>query len=274
QILQWLSKITTQEQPQRVANSSPVNNAQVNKDHKVKSKNIIAFNDCGFTRSHLKRVEQSKLNCENLYLFDFIRKKDVSKTYFYHTLNLKTLATSNFSKRQQSVRSMKMKKEDIARGLGIGQKSDSGTNVGNKVLPITDSSANNSEQCPKLDKKEKTKTISRMKELLRWAAAAKAEKGGKYIGRKVLLFKNKTANLKAVPDNEQLNDESPKISFRWEVESCSTTSSSVYSAISAVKHERVRSADSINATSPSHVRDQWVARSGNWITTDSECKLG
>ncbi|KAL3647655.1 hypothetical protein CASFOL_008623 [Castilleja foliolosa] len=250
-ILQWLSKITAQEQPQRVAISNPVNNKQVDK----------AFIGCGFRRSHLiKRVEQSKLNCDNLYRFNFIRKKDVSKTYFYHTLNLKTTLTS-FNERSMKM----MKKEDIARGLGISQKPDSG----NKVLPITDSSTNNNEQCSKIDKKEKTKgdkmkTISRLKELIRWAAAAKAEKGGKYIGRKVLLFKSRTA-LKGVSDNGEINiDESPKISFRWEVESCSS------SVFSAAKHERILSADSINST-PLHVSDdQWVARSGNWITTDSE----
>ncbi|KAL3645076.1 hypothetical protein CASFOL_010256 [Castilleja foliolosa] len=258
QILQWLSKITALEQSQRVAKFSPVNKKQVDKDHKSKSKNIVVFNDCGFRRSHLKRVEESKLNCENLYLFKFIPKKDVSKTYFYHTLNLMTI--TSFKKGQKSVHTMKMKKKEdnVARGLGIGQKSDSG-----KVLPITDSSANyNDAQCPKIDKKEKTKTISRLKELLRWTAAAKAEKGGKYIGRKVLLFKKRTA-LKAV----SINDESPKISFR-----CSTTSSSsVYSAISAAKDERKLSIDrySINS-SPLHVRDKWVARSGNWITTDPE----
>ncbi|KAL6505309.1 hypothetical protein OROGR_025126 [Orobanche gracilis] len=159
------------------------------------------------------------------------------------------------------------------------EKTDSGTinNVGNKVLPITDtsqsssssSSANNNEQCrPNLDKNEKTKgdrtrPISRLKELLKRAVAAKAEKGGKFIGRKVLLFKNRAA-LKAAPDNmNQLNDsESPKISFRWEVETCSTTSS-VYSAISALafslKQGQISNPDSIHSSAP-----------GNWITTDSE----
>ncbi|PIN08404.1 hypothetical protein CDL12_01619 [Handroanthus impetiginosus] len=169
---------------------------------------------------------------------------------------------------------MKMKKEDIARGLGITQKADSTTYVGNKVLPITDtartSSSNNNDQCPNADKKEKTKgdktkTISRMKELLKWAAAAKADKGGKYLGRKVLHFRNRAA-LKAVQDDDQLTNDSPKISFRWDVESCSTTSS-VHSVISSsLKHEQIRNQDSMNST-PLH-----VARTGNWITTDSECR--
>ncbi|CAA0823892.1 Unknown protein [Striga hermonthica] len=256
QIIEWLSKITTQE-PSRVANS---------KDQKeVKSKDIVPFDDCGFKQRCSKRVEQSGLNCEDFHLFDFIRKN----SYFYHTLNLKSI--KGCRKRPHSANSMKMKKEE----LGLAQKTDS--NVGNKVLPITDTShSSNDEQCPNPDKKEKSKgdrmkTIFRMKELLKWAAAAKTEKGGKYIGRKVLLFKNRAA-LKALPHNDQLNDESPKISFRWEVESCSTTSS-VYSAISQVasslKHDRAVKPESISST-PLHVRDQSVARPGNWITTDSD----
>ncbi|GER25009.1 jasmonate-zim-domain protein 1 [Striga asiatica] len=256
QIIEWLSKITTQE-PSRVANSKD--------QKKVKSKDIVACDECGFNQTLPKRVEQSGLNCEDFHLFNFTRKN----SYLYHTLNLKSFISCR--KRPHSANSMKMKEE-----LGIAQKSDS--NVGNKVLPITDTShSSNDEQCPNPDKKEKSKgdkmkTLFRMKELLKWAAAAKAEKGGKYIGRKVLLFKNRAA-LKGVPDNDQLNDESPKISFRWEVESRSTTSS-VYSAISQVasslKHDRTLvKAESISST-PLHVRDLSVARPGNWITTDSD----
>lgn len=90
---------------------------------------------------------------------------------------------------------MKMKKEDIARGLENGNKADS-ANVGSKVLPVSDSTLStstntNHDHCGASEKKErvkvdKSKTLSRMKELIRWAAAAKsAEKGSKYINRKV-----------------------------------------------------------------------------------------
>lgn len=111
-----------------------------------------------------------------------------------------------------------------------------------------------------------------MKEFLKWAAAAaQAEKGGKYIGRKVKHLRNKSA-LKTVPDYDQLSNESPKISFRWDMESCSTTSSA-YSVISMTYSMRINdpvfasAAVSVNST-PSHA----IARSGrgNWITTDSE----
>lgn len=90
---------------------------------------------------------------------------------------------------------MKMKKEEIARGQGIiTSKVDSSAHAGNKVIPVSDttlpSSSGANEQCGTLEKKDKLrgdklKAVSKMKELLRWAAAAKSEKGGKFLGRKV-----------------------------------------------------------------------------------------
>lgn len=91
---------------------------------------------------------------------------------------------------------MKMKSEDIVHELSITHKQDPTALAGNKVLPITESaqslSINNNDQCSNVEKKDiakgdKSRAVSRMKELMRWAAAAagKSEKGGKYIGRKV-----------------------------------------------------------------------------------------
>ncbi|KAL2512388.1 Uncharacterized protein Adt_17988 [Abeliophyllum distichum] len=265
QILQWLFKIA--HEPPREPNSSPITKKQgVHNDQKVQSRDIVVFNDRGAGKRHPKKVKKSEVNCNNLNLFYIFRRKDIKKACFYHSLNLKRLGS--LRRRQHSRHPMKMKKEDIARGLGIiTHKTDSGAHVGNKVLPITDtakvSSTNNSHECPKVEKKEKSKgdkikTVSRMKELLKWAAAAKSEKGGKYIGRKVLQFQNRTA-LKAVPDDDQLSNESPKISFRWDLESCSTTSSA-YSAISMASSLKL----------PLNIQDQSVTRTGNWITTDSE----
>ncbi|KAL3531134.1 hypothetical protein ACH5RR_010456 [Cinchona calisaya] len=185
---------------------------------------------------------------------------------------------------------MKMKKEDLARGLGmINHRAEN-----NKVLPINDhqtsSSSNSStnetdhhqcgsstEEKKEKSKGDKAKTLSRMKELLRWAAASKAEKGGKYITRKVLQFRNR-ATLKAVPDDDQLSNDSPKISFRWDVQSCSTTSSA-YSAISSIASSSknfdqtliTQLQPSLVATTPLHYNNGIsIVRQGNWITTDSE----
>lgn len=155
-------------------------------------------------RRRRKYAEQSELICKNLNFFKLLRRKDIAKACFYSSLNLRNPAPDICSY------SMKMKKEDIVRGLGIGGGGGGGNNnqkggdssvnshVGNKVLPISSdhhhqSSSNENEECG-VEKKErikgenKMKTISKMKELLRWAAAAKSDKGAKYLTRKVCTF--------------------------------------------------------------------------------------
>ncbi|XVE78058.1 hypothetical protein DITRI_Ditri13aG0113700 [Diplodiscus trichospermus] len=172
---------------------------------------------------------------------------------------------------------MKMKKEDIARGLIVVHKSDSANNTGNKVLPLgteaaLSSSIGTNDKCSTSERKEKTKSLSRMKELLRWAAAAaKSEKGGKFIGRKGLKFRKRGA-LKALPDDDQLSNDSPKMSFRWDVESCSTTSSA-FSGISVTFSLR-NDQTSCNIVPLNSTALQGLNRCssgrGNWITTDDE----
>ncbi|KAL8258987.1 hypothetical protein R6Q59_026940 [Mikania micrantha] len=172
---------------------------------------------------------------------------------------------------------MKMKKEDITRGLKLGgspKKDDATVRVGNKVLPVNESTAKfssskNTSLNSSLDtKKEKdgTKTISRMKELLRWAAAAKSEKGGKYIARKMSQFRNKTT-LKSTPDDDQTTNDSPKISFRWEVESCSTFSSALSVCSTNKNDQLVKFEIHSNPDGDSSIL---TLRSGSWITTDSD----
>jgi hypothetical protein len=90
----------------------------------------------------------------------------------------------------------------------------------------------------------------------------------------VLHFRNR-GNLKAVPDDDQLSNDSPKISFRWDVESCSTTSSA-YSAFSMasssqIDHHTLNVPSSSNST-PFQGHHRTTSRKGNWITTDSDCK--
>ncbi|XP_060970650.1 uncharacterized protein LOC115714599 isoform X2 [Cannabis sativa] len=160
---------------------------------------------------------------------------------------------------------------------------------GNRVLPISETTAStftnkqndtkNDSNEKKVDTNTKSKTISRMKELLRWASNAKSDKGAKFMGRKVLLFRNKGA-LKAVPDDDELSLESPKISFRWDLESCSTTTSSTYSTISmatnSLKNDPNLSMMKLSLTSTSNDIEVYnsdhhcIPKKGNWITTDSE----
>lgn len=90
----------------------------------------------------------------------------------------------------------------------------------------------------------------------------------------VLHFRNRAA-LKAVPDDDQLSNDSPKISFRWDMESCSTINSTAFSTISAPVPSKLKNEQKLDVASfstPLHVRDRSVARTGSWITTDSDCK--
>ncbi|XP_059626138.1 uncharacterized protein LOC132269115 [Cornus florida] len=251
QILQRLFKVA-QEKPRESTSS-------------LTNKKEGTANDKKGINGGLKSAGESKSGYKNLNPITVLRRRDIAKSCFYSTLNLKRLGS--FRRRQFL---MKMKKENIARGLGLGHKVDSGANVGNKVLPISDSALSSSTNNNVNEKKDKpkgdtNKTISKMKELLRWAAFAKSEKGGKYFGRKVSYFRNRAA-LKAVPDDDELsNVDSPKISFRWEVESCSTSSSAI-----SLKNDQNLNMPCLISSTPVHDTDLTTSRTGNWITTDSE----
>ncbi|XP_039034872.1 uncharacterized protein LOC120171174 [Hibiscus syriacus] len=139
----------------------------------------------------------------------------------------------------------KMKKEGLE---VVSQKSDS-----SKVSPLTEAQVAVSSS--KKDQKNKTKAISRMKELLRWAASAKSEKK---LSKKV--------------DGRRLNtSESPKISFRWEAQSCSAVSSAIsgISMTSSLRNDEACNLVSLNST-VIHGLNRCSTRRGNWITTDSE----
>lgn len=217
--------------------------------------------------------------CKDFKIFTFLCRKDIQKAFFYSTLNLKRLGSFN---RRQFLYFMKMKKEEPSQEVASVNKVDSGGHVGNKVLPITEaplmssSSAERNDQCDTTETKDQTKgdkkkPMSRMKELLRWAASAKTEKGGKFNGRRVLMFRRR-GTLKPIPDDDQGCTDSPKISFRWDVESCSTTSSA-YSALSIAsssKNGPNQIATSTISIPHEHTSHSNTCRKGNWITTDSE----
>ncbi|XP_063950593.1 uncharacterized protein LOC108222622 [Daucus carota subsp. sativus] len=240
QIFKWLLKIVEEPQRERVS-TTPTN----------KKKNCVAQSEVVpsnyFRSNQSQKTVSFKIisSCKN---FDSYRE-----TSFYSTLNLQRIYT------------MKIKRENIARGLGISFNKgvdSTGSHVRNtKVLPISDSAialssaqyCTNYEKGAQKAKPDKTKAPSKVKEILRWVAAAKTEMRGKCTSCKVLHFRNK-ATLKAIPDDE-LNNESPKISFRWDAEISSNVSSSVNSAVSV--------------SSSIRIPDQ-ISKPGSWITTDSE----
>ncbi|XP_009371336.2 uncharacterized protein LOC103960559 [Pyrus x bretschneideri] len=281
QLLQWLFGAKVGQEREEISSSSN-KNATTN-DQEAKPNYIILFRrgSVGVYQKSSKGVEESKSGSKKFKPFTFLCRKVVATPCFNSTLQLKRLNSINRRQaRQHWIQSMKiMKKEDIAKGLGISSTKADSVNVSNKVLPVNDSTlstlTSTNEQCGLPEKKEqlkgdKTKTLSRMKELLRWAAAAKSDKGGKFIARKVKQFRNR-GTLKAVPDDDQLSNDSPKISFRWDLESNSTTSSAytALSTASSLKNDQIISLPSLNSTKfqdPDHLEP----KKGNWITSDSE----
>lgn len=78
-------------------------------------------------------------------------------------------------------------------------------------------------------------------------------------------YRNREA-LKSKPDECKRSNDSSKTSFRWDMESCSTTSS-VYSALSAASSNRIIIDQTKNIQTTTT-----TTKSGKWITTDSDCK--
>lgn len=225
QILRWLFKN---------ANDTNSSKKEVVTEEEVKSQDIVLLD---ISRKKGNQAGKSgKSRCKILNLFKTLRRKDMAADYFYSTIRVK---------RMGSWHCMKMKKQRLTSGLSFRRKADSATA---KVLPVSDavrtaaSKNGHKEQNLSADQKEKAdgdkiETVSKMKELIKWAAAAKSQKGGKYFGRKT------------VPDDDELSYGSPKISFRWDVDQ-SSSANMVY-------------------------KDQCPTPTtkGNWVTTDSECKF-
>ncbi|XP_027336649.1 uncharacterized protein LOC113850341 isoform X2 [Abrus precatorius] len=254
QILQWVSKGAHEQEIWRSTISSPTNWKAI-KEEKAKGKDIITLKHHKAYR-RTKRIEGRKLGSKNLKLFPFICGKDIPKACFYRTLKVKEI--ENLNMRRHFVNSVKMKREELSKGIGITRKADFATHGGKKVLPITEASFSDS---PKRNDQRviaesnavTKKPVSRMKQLLRKVAAAKTEKSEKFYEQKVLQFRRQ-GNVEAVQDHDELSSESPKISFTWDVETCLSENGQAQISRSQV-------------FIPPSERDR---RKGNWITTDSE----
>ncbi|KAJ4968159.1 hypothetical protein NE237_014860 [Protea cynaroides] len=209
-----------------------------------------------------------------------------------YTLDLKI--PGSFCKSKRWLRQVIIKEEGLAQEFCMGHKGDAAAHVGNKVLPLADATVPTTanDQCGLSEKRDKpkgnkAKAISRMKELLRWAAAAKSEKGGNYISRKVMYF-GRLGALKAATHDDDSSISSPKISFRWDVGSCSISSSS-YSGFSftsystktdrtqikpvtnsAADENSIPNSSGKEAIASSQDSEQSRSRRGNWITTDDQ----
>ncbi|PIA36173.1 hypothetical protein AQUCO_03400233v1, partial [Aquilegia coerulea] len=275
QILKRLFKVAQEEQATNTTPAKPKTDVTVFKEAEPK---VLIFSK----RRQTKVTEGANLTYKVPHSF-----RITARAFFYHSLNLKRLGS--FRGKQHCTFKGKEK------GFVMGHKVDSAVHVGNKVSPISDATSISAStvgtyQCwssEKIDdlKGDKNKAISRMKELWKWAATAKSDKGGNYIRRKVLHFRNR-GGLKASLQDDQWSLSSPKISFRWETESCSTTTSaySAFSLPSSSKHDRKWSKPcsnnaAVDVVAPdSSIKDTTLviednecsSRSGNWITTDDD----
>ncbi|KAK1353030.1 hypothetical protein POM88_052868 [Heracleum sosnowskyi] len=257
QIIQWLLRVA--DEPPKERNGVTT---QTSKERRSEKTQVLP-NQLE-TNQRPKRVRKISLGCENFSLFTILRRRDISKNFFYNTLNLKRVDTTKMTK-----------KEVISKGLDAAPNHVKNT----KVLPLADDALSsrrhrgNKEKGDQKAKTEKTKTLSKMKELVRWAAATKSVKGGKNMSREVSQFRNReTLNL--VPGDKRSNDSS-KTSSKWDTESCSTTSS-VYSALSTASSNRIildQTKNINHSLNSPPVRDNngsTKSKSGKWITTDSD----
>ncbi|KAE8673097.1 Gag protease polyprotein [Hibiscus syriacus] len=225
----------------KAADEQGVQNHTTPKDQEDKPKEIVPSKNNKKKRSKSKKFKP----------LIFLCNKDIAKACFYSSIYLKKVDSCRTTRQQQphSQAITKMKKEGLE---VVSQKSDS-----SKVSPLTEAQVAVSSS--KKDQKNKTKAISRMKELLRWAASAKSEKK---LSKKV--------------DGRRLNtSESPKISFRWEAQSCSAVSSAIsgISMTSSLRNDEACNLVSLNST-VIHGLNRCSTRRGNWITTDSEFMTG
>ncbi|EOA32599.1 hypothetical protein CARUB_v10015892mg, partial [Capsella rubella] len=115
-------------------------------------------------------------------------------------------------------------------------------------------------------------TLLRMKELIKWAAAAKSDKAAKFFTPKIMMELRNRKKLKMM--RSEVNDEESRkrlssvstnnISLRWESSESCTTHSSSSDQISIVSSPAI-------LVSLGHTPlYQCRSKKGNWITTDSE----
>ncbi|KAH0917641.1 hypothetical protein HID58_025301 [Brassica napus] len=190
-------------------------------------------------------------------------QKDVAGACFYSTLNLRRLGSL---KREHLLRAMAKMKAQVGEEKEVPlTRFDPKKAI--KALEPEKHEENKKEKVNSEKTKAKTKaTLSRMKELIKWAAAAKSDKAAKFFTPKIMELRN-GRKLKTMREanEESKRMSSASISLRWEsCESCTTSSSSDHISIVSAP----ANFDSLGPKPPYQCR----SRKGNWITTDSECK--
>ncbi|CAN1131252.1 hypothetical protein LINPERHAP2_LOCUS6295 [Linum perenne] len=181
QILQWLIKVAHDQARETHTSKSSTSPKKANSNtNKSKQQEIVLFQNCGRqkrSRGDKKKDKKSSGSRNYYYIsrnnpFAVLCRRDVAKDCFFSTIHLKPVDCSNRQERwTQYMKKMKIQKQKKEEA---GRKLDS-THVGNKVLPVA------GERSPSPPSKtaatvNKTRGVSRMKELVRWAAGAKSDK--------------------------------------------------------------------------------------------------
>ncbi|KAG1361439.1 hypothetical protein COCNU_09G009020 [Cocos nucifera] len=162
------------------------NRSQRKSEDEVKPRDLVIYNRGGGNQSSKEGEEEDEEQKKST--FTILLRREDSRTCFYSTLHLKHLRSlyrnQNFSFPENSE-------------LRMGHKADS-ANVGCKVLPICDSVSTGSNGGDSSDgsekdvqKGERRRAVSQMKELLKWAAAAARSHKGGGKGWKVPYFQNR-----------------------------------------------------------------------------------
>ncbi|XP_020519518.1 uncharacterized protein LOC18428602 isoform X1 [Amborella trichopoda] len=271
QILQWLLKMSHES----VRNTIPSSRTMLT-DKETEVEDLV-LSDQGEPSPDKSGCEKRGEECKD-YPAIFLSRRDCP-TCFYSSLSFKHLKSC-----YTMPHCLHPLKEEIIT-INANHKAEP-IYVGSKVLPICDGTVSESTETryhgdsknSDQHKGDKRRTISRMKGLLRWAAAVKTEKGGNKSW-KVLYFRNRGVFKGACDD---MSSTSSKLSFKWDVGSCS--GSSAYSPLSLASSSRSDWVNhSSNATvtaklSISECSSKETCISPNpgtesWITTDSDCKF-
>ncbi|KAL9292618.1 hypothetical protein AtEden1_Chr3g0184351 [Arabidopsis thaliana] len=194
-------------------------------------------------------------------------RKDVAKACFSSTLTLRRL---NSFRRGHLLRSMAKIKAQSGEEQVTSTRFDLKKAI--RVLQPEKQDDTNKEKSKSEQSRGKA-TLLRMKELIKWAAAAKSDKAVKFFTPKIMMELKNRRKLKMMREvNEEestkrMSSVSANISLRWESsESCTTNSSSDHISI-------VSSPAILVSLSPTPLY-RCRSRKCNWITTDSECNCG
>ncbi|KAH7690878.1 hypothetical protein IHE45_02G078500 [Dioscorea alata] len=179
-------------------------------------------------------------------MFSFGPERESCRSCFYKTLNLKHM--KNIYGNQHGFWE---KRREV---FHPSKKDESAAIVPCKIQKVKDDG--------KAKNGERKKPVSKMKELLKWAATSKSHKEGSK-GWKASKNESRgtTAELKAPSDYSSTR--SSKTSSRWDIGSCST-SSSIFSSSSVSSRNLQYPPDNLQSK-----KEEYSKRTGHWISTDS-----